>query len=98
MITVFNRKLLFTDTNAEAAANVWSALREANIPYEMKTLQNHTTFGKNLHYHQAAHWNAGGMGAAPYADNMSYVYKIFVRKSDYARAVKLCDLQSDSAE
>ena len=98
MITVFNRKLLFTDTNAEAAANVWSALREANIPYEMKTLQNHTTFGKNLHYHPAAHWNAGGMGAAPYADSMAYVYKIFVRKSDYARAVKLCDLQSDSAE
>ena len=98
MITVFNRKLLFTDCSGEAAANVWSALREANIPYEMKTLQNHTTFGKNLHYHQAAHWNAGGMGAAPYADSMGYVYKIFVRKSDYARAVKLCDLQSDSAE
>ena len=40
MITIFNRAKLFADSNAEAAANVWTAFKANGIKYEMITKQN----------------------------------------------------------
>ena len=49
MITIFNRRRLWLDASAEAAARVWSALEAAGIPYEVKTLRSHSTFGRKFH-------------------------------------------------
>ena len=92
MITVFNRVKLFTDASAEAAAKVWSTLRAKGIPYEMKTLQNHGTFGRNLHYRSSMSFGHGGLGAAPFADQILYTYVIYVRRKDEARAREICHL------
>lgn len=92
MVTVFNRVKLFADSSAEAAAKVWSTLRQHHIPYTMKTLQNHSTFGKNLHHRYSMSVGSGGMGAAPFADQMQYTYIIYVRRKDAARARELCHL------
>ena len=48
MINVFNRKILFQDTNAEAAANVWSTLRENGIKYEVTTKTGVSSFRRML--------------------------------------------------
>ena len=89
MITIFNRKTVFKDSSAEAAAAVWSALKKNGIEYEMKTLKNHSSFGRNLHYNQARSYASGGMGAAPFADTMQYVYVIYVKAADEGRALKI---------
>lgn len=92
MITVFNRAVLFQDSDAIASANVWSTLKKNNIEYEMKTLKNHSSFGRNLHYSQSMSIGAGGLGGTPFGDGMNYVYVIYVRKSDLSYAKKICDL------
>jgi len=50
MITVFNRAKLFVDSNAEAAANVWSALKTNKIEYDMRTKQNVSTLRKYIQF------------------------------------------------
>jgi hypothetical protein len=92
MITVFNRALLFQDSDSKACAEVWSALKKNRIEYEMKTISNHSSFGRNLHYRQSMSIGGGGMGAAPFGDTMNYVYAIYVKKSDLALAKKVCNL------
>ena len=92
MITFFNRRRLFVDSNAEAAARVWSVLKKNGIPYEMHTLRNHTTFGRNLHSSMAMNFNKGAWGHAPLADEILYTYVIYVRKRDYERARKIVHL------
>ncbi len=86
MINVFNRRKLFTDSSAEQSAKVWSRLEEHRIPYEMKTMRNHTAFGRNIHASMSMQVGAGGMGYDPFSDNMAYVYVIYVRRQDYDRA------------
>ena len=93
MITIFNRAELFTDVNQEAAAKVWSTLEENGIEYEMNTKQNVSAFRKNLHYAQGM---GSTMSIAPgsyYGDTIKYVYHIYVRKADLARAKELCHLR-----
>ena len=58
----------------------------------MKTLSDHSTFGRNLHYRQSMSIGAGGLGGSPFGDQMNYVYVIYVRKNDLALAKKVCDL------
>ena len=92
MITVFNRAVLFRDSDAVASAKVWSTLDKNRIEYEMKTLKDHTTFGRNLHYSQSMTIGAGGLGGKPFADQINYVYVIYVKKSDLSLAKKICNL------
>ncbi|MBP3892182.1 MAG: hypothetical protein J6D29_08405 [Solobacterium sp.] len=92
MIWFLNRKELFVDSSSEAAAQVWTTLKENGIPYEMRTKQNTTTLGKNIHYSMGARFAGGGMGGSAFADNPQYVYTIYVRKKDYEKAVELCHL------
>ncbi len=86
MINIFNRRKLFTDNSAEQSAKVWSRLKEHGIPYEMKTMRNHTTFGRNIHASMSMQVGAGGMGYDPFSDNMAYTYVIYVKNRDYNRA------------
>lgn len=92
MITFFNRAELFADSDSKAAAEVYSTLRKNHIEYEMKTLSDHSTFGRNLHYRQSFSIGGGGMGGAPFGDQMHYTYVIYVKKQDLERAKKVCSL------
>ena len=93
MITIFNRVKLYTDSSAEAAADVWNKLKANKIPYTMKTLQNHTSFGKTLHASYGITSTNGGMPTSVYADQITYTYIIYVRKKDEARAREICGLR-----
>lgn len=91
MITIFNRATLMKDNNAEAISLAWSTLKENNIPYEIKTIKNHSSFGRNLHYRESIQFHGGGMGSV-LKDEMQYVYCIYVKKSDLAKARKICGI------
>ena len=78
MIHPLNRKTLFTDSSAEAAAQVWSVLKQHGIPYQMKTVNSMAM--NSVH---------GGMPHSSMADAVHYVYVIYVRRRDYARAKQL---------
>ncbi|MBR6472799.1 MAG: hypothetical protein IKS99_03590 [Firmicutes bacterium] len=92
MITIFNRAELFVDTNSEAAAKVWSTLKANGIEYEMTTKQDVAALRKALHYYQGMSSTTAGMPGSYYGDTPNYVYKIYVRKADLARAKELCSL------
>ena len=92
MISVFNRAGLFQDSDSVASAKVWSTLKKNNIEYEMKTIKNHSTFGRNLHYGMSMSIGGGGLGGSAFGDGMNYVYVIYVKKSDLPLAKKICDL------
>lgn len=48
MIHLLNRKMLFTDSSAEAAAQVWSVLKQHGIPYQMKTVNSMGSLRRNV--------------------------------------------------
>lgn len=89
---MFNRTVLFQDSDAKACAEVWSTLKKNRIEYEMKTISDHSTFGRNLHYRQSMSIGGGGMGGSPFGDTMNYVYVIYVKKKDLELARKVCGL------
>lgn len=93
MITIFNRSRLLADSSSETAAKVREALKAARIPYYMKTVQNHTGLGRAIHAGAGVGTYRGGMPASSFSDQMSYVYFIYVRKKDLARAKEICDIQ-----
>ena len=92
MITIFNRAELFVDVSQEAAAKVWSALEENGIEYEMNTKQDVSAFRKNIHYGQGAGSTLASAPSSYYGYTPNYVYKIYVKKSDLARAKEVCSL------
>lgn len=94
MITVFNRATLFVDSNSEAAANVWSALKANGIKYEMRTKQNVSTLRKAIQFRASTGSTSGygGMSASHFMDTPNYVYTIYVKKRDLAKAKEICHL------
>lgn len=92
MINFLNRVQLFCDADSKAVAEVYSTLKKNRIEYEMKTLSDHSTFGRNLHYKQSMSIGGGGLGGSPFGDTMHYTYVIYVKKSDLERAKKVCGL------
>ena len=92
MITVLNRARLLADSSAEAAAKVKDKLKAAGIPYDMRTVQNHTALGKAIHTRAGVGAYGGGMPSSSYSDQISYVYFIYVRKKDLAKAKEICQL------
>ncbi len=92
MITILNRARLLADSSSETAANAREKLKAAGIPYFMKTIQNHTALGKAIHSNAGVRSYQGGMPASSFSDQASYVYMIFVRRKDLARAKEVCRL------
>ena len=94
MITVFNRAKLFVDADAQAAANVWSALKENGIECNMLIKQNISTLRKNIQYSSAMdkYSGFGGMPASKLTQTPDYLYIIYVKKRDLARAKEVCSL------
>jgi len=86
MISIFNRSLLMTDSNAEELARVVEILKNNYIDYEIKTIRNRGAIGISM-----------DVGAYPKA-NLSYdynrqqlkfIYKVFVHRDDYSLARQL---------
>lgn len=93
MITILNRKKLLADSSAESAAKVREALKAAGIPYAVRTVQNHTALGKAIHTRAGVGAYGGGMPASSFSDQISYVYMIYVRRKDLAKAKEICSLK-----
>ena len=93
MITPFNRVRLFTDSSSEAAANVREALMAHGIPYAMRTRQSRGALGRAITAGRCGGQYMSGLGASAYADRIAYVYVIYVRRRDEARAREACSLQ-----
>ena len=88
----FNRKKLYTDSSQQDAARVWSILKANGIPYDMDTRNIGTSFRRNLHNGMSMGIGNGGMGYAPFAEERSFLYVIYVRRRDYDRARALVSL------
>ena len=94
MVSIFNRVRLFADSSSEAAAKVREKLKANGIPYDMRTVQNHTALGNALHSSYGVSAYRGGMPASSFSDQISYVYMIYVRRKDADRARELCGLDA----
>ena len=88
----FNRKKLYTDSSQQDAARVWGILKANGIPYDMDTRNIGTSFRRNLHSGMSMNIGLGGMGYAPFAEDRSFLYVIYVRRKDYDRARALISL------
>ena len=92
MITILNRSKLLTDSSSETMAKAREALKAAGIPYDMRTVQNHTALGKAIHASVGVGAFGGGMPASSFSDQISYIYMIYVRRKDLAKAREVCGL------
>ena len=79
-MNIFNRAVLIQEPNPEAAAKVWSALRAAGIPYDVKTKGSSGTSAM-------VRFTQGGRTGSM-AGNTFYV--IYVKKADLERAKDIC--------
>ena len=83
MITFLNQKRLLLDTDPQELARVKETLKRHNIEFYVKTTVAVNALGR--HFNTAAGQRYVNMG---YQDltNQSYVYYLYVRRRDYARA------------
>ena len=85
MITIFNRKRLFSSFSVKAQASLREALAAHKIPYIVNAVNIAGGFGR-----ADIRAAAGGVGR-----NLDYAYEyvIYVRKKDYQRAEDLLRAQ-----
>ena len=81
MITIFNRKELLATTDMKRQGDVRDILSANGIKYKVKVinLQGASLFGSNR-----ARFGSFGIN-----QNYSYMYKIYVYKKDYGKALRL---------
>ena len=103
MMNIFNRAVLIQEPNPEAAAKVWSALRAAGIPYDVKTKGSSGTSAM-VRFTQGGRTGsmAGGSamastyrtGGTPNSwmegGSGNTFYVIYVKKADLERAKDIC--------
>ena len=104
MINIFNRKLLCQDSSAESAAKVWAALRQAKIPYTVKTnvagaakpsvkMANGGRMGSMASGASLGSSITQGVPQSQFdGGSTNYTYFIYVNKKDYDKAKELCDI------
>ena len=82
MITVFNRKELLITYDTKKQSDVRTMLRDHKIPYDVKV--------KNLLSPSPTRAGARAYAVTLGIDlSKSYEYKIYVRKADYEKALRL---------
>jgi len=59
----------------------------------MNTKQNVSAFRKNIHYAQGMSSTMSSAPGSYYGDTVKYVYHIYVKKKDLARAKEVCHLR-----
>ena len=81
----FMRKLLFLDTDAVEFARIKDVLSTNRIKFDVKTTVSETAASRKFNSAAAAHLRQ------PYSmlSTQSYVYYIYVRRSDYQKAKAL---------
>jgi hypothetical protein len=92
MINVLNRALLYKDTNSEATAKVWSALRKEGIEYAVDTKVNSAVTGKNKGHLSQGVWPGLPINDRYSGNAASYIYEVWVRRTDLERAKEVCSL------
>ena len=93
MINWFNRVELFVDASQEAAANVWSKLKEHGIEYEMRTKMSVPRLLQSIRNSTDSAESFGALPPSFYGDATTYVYFIYVKKKDLKRAKEICSLR-----
>ncbi len=104
MITIFNRAVLCREPSAEAAAKVRSTLRKEKIPYEIKTKiagakkpavrvpRTGRTGNMTAAITDTTYANGGTPTSGTENTPTSYVYTVYVKKKDLAKAKELCEI------
>ena len=92
MITIFNKALLYRDTNSEAVAKVWSALRKEGIAYTVDTKVNAAVNGKNKGHLSQGIWPSLPVNDQYSGNAASYIYEVWVRRTDLEHAKEVCSL------
>lgn len=89
MVSILNRKLIYSGSDAEDAARVWSTLKAAGIPYSMQTKGVQSRLVGGVHARMGMNMTGGNARYSDFADGASFTYYIYVRKSDHPRALAL---------
>lgn len=88
MITIFNRKKLFTDSDPMELANNKVKLTNAKIPFIVNTIK----FSGYTSRFQSLRTAAATNYANAASDNTTYVYEIYVRRKDYEEARRIIEM------
>lgn len=90
MLTLFNRKKLLTDVSSEEIARVIEILKQNHLEYEIVSKRNQSTYAMHA---RAQHGIRAGFGDARVVSDcigpVSFVYHIYVRGKDLAKAQNL---------
>ena len=89
MVNVFNRKLIYSGSDAEDAARVWSTLKAAGVPYSMQTKGVQSRLVGGVHARMGMNLTAGNARYSDFADGACFTYHIYVRIRDFSRGVGL---------
>lgn len=89
MVNILNRRAIFTGTDAEEAASIWSTLKENGIAYKMQSKGMGSRLASGMRVNMGMSITSGAARYSDYADSPNYIYTIYVRKSDLARAREL---------
>lgn len=89
MLSFLNRKLIYSGSDAEDAARVWSALKAAGPPYSMQAKGIQSRFVGGTHAGMGMKLTGGSARYSDYANSPCFIYRIYVKKSDYPRAAEL---------
>ena len=89
MLNILNRKLIYSGSDAEDAARVWSTLKAAGVPYSMQTKGVQSRFVGGMHARMGMNLTNGNARYSDFADGACFTYHIYVKKSDFDRAVGL---------
>lgn len=97
MISILNRRELYTGTDAEDAARVWSTLKAEGIAYKMQTKGVRSSLAQGRRAGMGMGVTGGAARYSDYADAANYVYTIYVKNSDLARAKAPGALSAETA-
>ena len=79
MISILNRRELYTGTDAEDAARVWSTLKAEGIAYKMQTKGVRSSLAQGRRAGMGMGVTGGAARYSDYADAANYVYTIYVK-------------------
>lgn len=90
MITLFNRKKLFTDVSLEEVSRVTEAFKKHGMQYEVVTKRSQTPLEMSFHANAGSRLGHGDSKTSDYCmGEISFVYHVYVRRQDYEAAKKL---------
>ena len=101
MINIFNRALLFQDPSAEAAGKICSSLKEAGIPYVVKTggtgsAKPSVRIPRTGRTGNIGDGNYMATGGIPYSwmegGTANTFQSIYVHKKDLTKAKEICGI------